>query len=319
MKVSEVLRRIAFKIGTLDDVTGRAINPIINNRTIIDELMSQLRQYANITKGIQDTFSFPLNTNVPFVQAPSLALRSEGYFYWYVYSNSTIFPGDMRGAADVYRYFKYNPISGITNWIMPWQAGSNGQFFSVFPMKNAGAKTTTLTSGINHLVTTIPVASTAGYVRNHGRITIDNEKILYGRLDATNFYDCIRGVEMTTPLLHTSTTTVYENNLIMFYSRLPVPIIVYDDNVVEESVLNQELEPCEEHMEGIIKITSYNLLVKLDPTRAAIYKIDGEEKYIEYTKDIRRGYWRGRQGTEVRSPYPGNEDGTPMGPNFVGY
>lgn len=319
MKVNECLRRISFKIGTLDDVTGRAINPIINNRTIIDELNSQLRQYANITKGIQDIYSFPLNTSVPFIQAPSLALRSEGYFYWYVYSNQTIFPGDMRGAADVYRYFKYNPISGITNWIMPWQAGSNGQYLSGFPMKNVSAKTTTLTSNITFETTTIPVTSTAGYVRNHGRITIDNEKILYGRLDATNFYDCVRGVEMTTPVIHTSTTTVSENNVIIFYSRLPAAIVVHDDNTVEDAILNRDIEVCEEHMEGVIKLVAYNLLVKLDPTRAAIYKIDGDALFEQYAKDIRRGYWRGRQGTEVRDPYPGSEAGIPMGPNFIGY
>ena len=61
MNVREALRRINFKIGNMDDITGKAVNPIIENRYIVDELNSQLRQYANQTKGIQDIFSFSLN------------------------------------------------------------------------------------------------------------------------------------------------------------------------------------------------------------------------------------------------------------------
>ena len=112
MKVNEALRRILFKVGTTDDLSGRAVNPIINNRNIIDELNSQLRQYANITKVIQDVYTFPLNTNTPFVEAPPLALRSESYKSLILVSQGTLFMMDVRGPGDVLPRFRYNPMSG---------------------------------------------------------------------------------------------------------------------------------------------------------------------------------------------------------------
>ena len=52
MKLYEVLRKINFKIGTLDDITGRAVNNIVETKHIIDELNTQMFQYANKTKGV---------------------------------------------------------------------------------------------------------------------------------------------------------------------------------------------------------------------------------------------------------------------------
>jgi hypothetical protein len=315
MLVNEALRRISFKVGTLDDITGRAVNPIISNRYIVDELNSQLRQYANITKGIQDVFSMPLNTSVAFIQAPTYALRSQAYYFGYVYSNSTIFPLDIRGVSDALHNFRYNPINGITAWLMPWGAGANGQYLSAFPMKSQSAKTTTITSNISLTDTTIPVASSNGFVANHGRFTIDSEKILYTYKDNTNFYGCVRGVEMTTAVNHTSGVAVTENNLVLFYSRLPVPIVVHDDNIVPQDVLDRPLEVVEEHMEGIIKLVAFNLLIKLDPERAGIYKMDSDELFKQYAMDIRKGYAKNRQGSGMRSPYI-DETGIPFASNM---
>jgi hypothetical protein len=316
MKVSEAIRRITFNIGNLDDITGKAINPIIYNRHIVDKLNTQLRQYANRTKGITDVFSFPLETNTPFIEAPPLALRSQSYFYIMVLSQGTTFPADMRGMSDVFPRFRYNPTTGITNWIMPWGAGRK-QYFSFFPMNNVSALTTNLTSNITATDTTIPVTSTNGYVNNHGRITIGNEKILYENKDTTNFLGCTRGVETTTAVSHNNNSLVTENNVILFYSRLPEKIIINDDNKIPDSVMNRELEIVEEHMDGIIQLTSYRLLVKLDPTRAAIYKIDGDVLYEQYERDVRRGYYRGRQGTGIRQPFPTHEAGKPYGTNLI--
>ena len=315
MNVKEAIRNITFKIGSLDDVSGKAINNFVPNRVIVDEFNLQLQSYASITKGITDVFSFPLETNTPFREAPPLALRSEAYYYGIVVSRGTIFPLDMRSPRDIYPIFRYNPVNGITNWLMPWGAGKK-QFFSFFPMNNISRAETILTKDIAIDDTVIEVASTAGYINNHGRLTVGDEKILYQYKDPTNFYGCERGVENTTSVKHTVNTAVLENNVILYYSRLPIEIVVTDDNFIDQTTLDRELEIVEEHMEGIIKSTAYNILIKADPERANLYKVDAEELYGLYKTEIETGYWRGREGTNIREPYF-NEMGVPYFSNLI--
>lgn len=315
MKIQEVLRRINFKVGTWDDISGRAINPIVSNRIVIDELNSQMRQYANITKGIQDIYSLPINKTTQFTNAPALALRSEAYYYIYIINNGIIFAIDMRQQRDVYKTFIFNPINGITNWIMPWHAGLKN-YFGFFPNNSLDAHITTLTSNITETDTTIPVVTTIGYVKRNGRITINNEVIEYQYTDATNFYGCNRGQEMTTAAIHTSGTNVIENNIIIYYSRLPQAIVLNDDYLVPQQILEKEIEIVEEHIEGIIKAVAYNILIKLDPQRAQAYKVDYESLYDQYRKDIKKGYYRGRQGVNFDEPNLNNETGIPFATNL---
>ena len=70
-----------------------------------------------------------------------------------------------------------------------------------------------------------------------------------------------------------------------------------------KETLNKELEIVEEHLEGIIKLVAYNLILKLDNTRAAQYKVDSDELFAQYETDIRKGYENIRKGANVRSPY----------------
>ena len=201
MLVSDVYDRITFKVGTPDDSSARATNPQVTNTVLLNELYDQLRSYANITKGIQDVYSFSLGPQISFIAAPTLALRSQGYRFAYIIINGVIYPMDFRGARDVFPNFRVNPVNGITNWIMPWNAGHT-QYFSGFPNNATTVLTTTLTSGISASDTTIPVVSTSGQIHNFGRITIGSEKILYEYIDATNFYGCTRGIEQTTAATH---------------------------------------------------------------------------------------------------------------------
>jgi hypothetical protein len=318
VNIREVLRRINFKIGNLDNIQGKAINNIMPYRYIVDELNSQLRQYANITKAIQDVYSFPLESNMPFVKAPELALRSKGYKYIYVISRGTIFPCDIRNQRDVYPIFRYSPINGITNWIMPWNEGKN-QFLALFPTNNVARQLKKLTTSISKDDTTIYLDSTDGLIARNGRVTIGDEKIVYEQATSAVLYGCVRGAEDTEAVNHIQGEDVRENNVVVFYSRLPKSIIVHDDNIVPEDILNRELEIIEEHLEGIIKATAYNLLVKLDPERAGIYKIDFDALYVQYKDDISKGYSRIRQGTNIRMPFDMNEGGVPYGANFFGF
>jgi len=315
MLINEFLNNIEDNVFTIDGLTGKDVNPIFTNRRIIRKANFILNRYASITKGIGDVYSFPLNTYTPFVEAPALALRSEAYFGILVFSQGTIFMADMRGIPEVYNTFRVTPITGITNWVMPWQAGKK-QYLSFFPMKNNSAYTTNLSSDVSASDTTIPVNSGSSFTQNHGRFTLGTEKILYTNRTSTSFTGCVRGVEMTTPTGHKTGELVSENNILLFYSRLPEKIVVHDDDFIPESVLNRELEICEEHLEGIIKLISYELLIKVDPERANRYKVDGDELFKQYQLDIRRGWYRGRQGTGTRDPFGQSESGTPYGANI---
>lgn len=315
MKVNEALRRINFKIGNMDDITGKSVNPIIDNRYVVDELNTQLRQYANITKGIQDIYSFSLQTKTPFVEAPILALRSQSYYAISVLYNGTMYSADMRSPREVLPNFPVNPVQGITNWFMPFNAG-NKAYFGAYPMNSTAPKTTNLTKNITSEDTIISVTSTAGFINNNGRLTIGSEKIHFKYKDLTNFYGCERGVEMTNPVSHENNEIVNENNVIMYYARMAMPIIVRDDNFIEKAILDRDIEVVEEHMEGIIKAVAYNLIIKIDPDRANFYKVDADALYEQYRIDISKGYFRGRSGTNTRNPYY-SESGVPYATNLM--
>jgi hypothetical protein len=316
MKLQDAYQRIAFKVGTMDDASGRSLNPIVSNRVLINELMDQMMSYANITKGIQDVFSFTVARNYPFYEAPPLALRSQSYFFAYVVVNGTIFPMDIRGVRDVLNNFKVNPVYGITNWIMPFNMG-HGTLLGAFPNNSSTPHTTTLTVAVNKDDSDITVTSTNGFIHNWGRITINDEKILYSYKDATHFYGCLRGLEQTTIASHALGDDVEENNVMLLYSRLPVPIPLTNDDFIPPTELNKELDPCDEHMEGIIKSTVFNLLVKIDPNRAMVYKIDSAELYDQYKSDILKGYARNRQNVNLRMPDAASELGVPYGTNLM--
>ena len=302
MKLYEALRRINFKIGTLDDITGRAINNIVETRYIIDELNTQMFQYANKTKGIRDTYSTIINHNEPIIKAPKNALRSCSYLFGEVIVDGKIFPLDVRGTNNVLNNFTVNPYTGITSWLMPFAQGKT-QYLGAYPTSSTSATVTKLAADILSTDTEIEVESTKGFIRNFGRLKIGTETIMYQYCDETKFYGCIRGIEGTTPQNFQENTDVTHCNLILYYAKLPEKIEVYDDNFVSNEVLNKELEIVEEHLEGIIKLVAYNLILKLDNTRAAQYKIDSEELFAQYETDIRKGYENIRKGANVRSPY----------------
>ena len=314
MKLFEALRRINFKIGTLDDITGRAINNIVETRYVIDELNTQLYQYANKTKGIIDTYSTQLNTDRTFIQAPKMALRSQSYLFGQLIVDGRIFPLDIRGKNDTLNNFVISPFQSITSWIMPFSQGK-AQYLGAFPTNSTSASVTKLASDILSTDTTIEVNSTKGFIKTFGRLQIDNETILYEYCDDTKFYGCVRGIEGTKAENHATNSNVTHCNLILYYARLPKKIEVYDDNFVSEETLNREIEVCEEHMEGIIKIVAYNLIMKLDNSRAGQYKVDADELFEQYEADIRKGYSNIRKGANVREPYIA-QSGYPMYTNL---
>ena len=223
MKLYEALRRINFKIGTLDDITGRAINNIVETRYIIDELNTQMFQYANKTKGIRDTYSTIINHNEPIIKAPKNALRSCSYLFGEVIVDGKIFPLDVRGTNNVLNNFTVNPYTGITSWLMPFSQGKT-QYLGAYPTSSTSATVTQLAADILSTDTEIEVESTKGFIRNFGRLKIGTETIMYQYCDETKFYGCIRGIEGTTPQNFQENTDVTHCNLILYYAKLPEKI-----------------------------------------------------------------------------------------------
>jgi len=319
MRIQRALEIIRFDTGTLSDISGRSINNLFSDKNILDRLYAELNQYANVTKAIEDVYSFALNDDTPYVAAPSLALRSETYKFIIYVLNGRYFPMDIRGFAGSYNNFPTRTIEGIPSWVLPFGTkGSDRLFF--FPQASSDANTTTITSDITISDTTIPVTSSSGFVAGDGRITIGSEKILYGYKDSTNLYDCVRGVEQTTAAAHSSGATVTEHNVYCYYSRLHtdirLPANSNNPNFVPRSILDTELEVAEEHLKGILQAVTYELVRKVDATRAKEYKIDADTLYEQYRLDIRKGRSRVRQGTNIRLPYL-NESGTPFYTNLM--
>lgn len=298
MKISQALDTLRFYTGTVSDITGKSVNPLFSNPMLVQQLNFALDEYARTTKAIEDIHSFPLDTTTSFVSAPSLALRSESYraiLYWL---NGRAFPGDMQTFSNVYRNFPYPTIVGITTWYMPWGTTDNDRLY-VFPMNSTAGHTTTLNGGITDVATTITVTSTAGFLTRNGKVTINNEKIHYQYVDATHFYGCERGQEQTTAASHNTASTVSENNVWLFYSRLHTPITCLG-NTLTEAMQDKELELPEEHIETVLKYAAYNLIVKVDPTRAASYKTDWAAFLEQCKLEIRKGRSRIKPARNVR-------------------
>jgi len=313
--VSTFFYNVRFTTGSLDDTSGRAVNNLFTNKQIATQANLELLQYANITKGIQDVYSFPLQTSTPFVRAPELALRSEAYQFCYVIFNGIAMPMDMRNMREAQNTYRYRPIQGITNWVVPWGAGKD-QFFSVFPTNATAPRSATLATDILPDDTTITFSGDTGLIIQEGRITIGEEKILYTAKSGSTLTGCVRGIERTSPAKHTAGDAITQNNVIMFYARRAEPIEINDEDWMTKEQQLREIEVCEEHTQGILKATCYNLLTKVDTTRADRLKEDYLNLYNQYAIDIRKGYSR-FHARGIRPEYTIAETGVPYGSNIL--
>ena len=301
MNVATALEQIRFWSGTISDITNKSTNDLFSNNNIVRQLMFALNEYARTTKAIEDIYSFPLDRATPYIDAPPLALRSEAYRGILIIIQGRYFPGDMQSFNNVYPAFPYPSIQGITNWIMPWGSKPNDLLY-VFPMKSVNSATTTITANVDKNAATIPVASTVNFQTNSGKFTIGTEKIYYDSIDTLNFYGCRRGQEQTEAANHSLNDTIIENSVWLFYSRLHTDIVI-NGNAISKEVLGQELEISEEHIETVLKYTAYNLLLKIDPNRAAAYKLDYTAFLDKAKYEIKKGRSRIRQGATIRDPF----------------
>jgi hypothetical protein len=96
---------------------------------------------------------------------------------------------------------------------------ANRKFF-LRPTPSANASTTTLNGAHSSTDTIITVTDTSAFPGS-GRIKVDSEIIQYTAKTSTTFTGCIRGADGTIASTHNNGATVTQQNLFLYYSRLP--------------------------------------------------------------------------------------------------
>jgi hypothetical protein len=190
------------------------------------------------------------------------------------------------------------PVQGLPRWFNIWSDQIN-----FYPQNSNGFNTTTLSANITTTQTTIQVASTNGFTAKNGRFTLGTEKIQYEYKDATNFYNCRRGMEDTTAQTHTNGATLNENNVWVYYSRLHFDIVPDENDVLSTELLNKKMLIADDHLEVVADYVTYKLLSKIDAERANRYKVNFDEWLDKLKFQINRGRARITKTGEIRDPY----------------
>jgi len=284
MIVEDAVSRIRFQTNTNDDNTGRNINALFSNANLIGQFQMVLDQYAAFTKAIEGTYSTPVAANTRSVPGPTDIIRGEGYRFIFLWLQGRKYPINIKSLNTTQTEFPTLTSSGIPQYISIWD-----DEISFYPDPSSGNSTTNTTSEINEVATTIPVISTTNFPPQNGRITIGNEKIKYKSKTTTSFVDCTREIENTTAAIHLTSSQVNENNLNIHYRKVPIKITVDSSDIIFPSDLASDLDIPNEHMPSIIDLTTYSLLIKIDPGRAQQYKIDGAAFLRQAKEDIEVG------------------------------
>ena len=284
MLVSDAVSRIRFQTNTNEDNTGRNINALFSNKNLIAQFMLCLDQYASFTKGIEDIFSYPLGRDVRSITGPEYVIRGEGYRYIYVWRSGRRYSINIKDLNFTQTRYPYQTYTGIPQFVSIW----NDEIY-FYPDSSTDFKTATLAADLGLDDTTITVDSTTNFPEQNGRITIGSEKIRYASKSATQFLNCTRAIEETTVDSHATNDTVKENNLMIFYNRRVKPITVDSNDVIFPSDMSRDLPIPDEHMTGIIDLTTYMLLAKIDAGRAAQYKFDAQTFLQQSKSDVEWG------------------------------
>lgn len=297
-KVKDVIDIIRFNTSTLNELSGKAINVLFNNKRIVEQLNIALSEYANYTKAIEDIYSIPLETNTDYISAPELAIRSQSYRFALVWMQNQKYMLDSVDINKKENVFRYQSITGIPRWFTAW-----GDKIYISPFSSISYKTTTLNGNITKDDTTITLTDASNFLMYDGRITIDSEKILYQYISGNVLYNCIRGSENTTAVAHTSGVSVKENNLWLHYRRLIPKIVVYDNDFIDNETLNTIIDVPEDHILRITDFVSFRLLLKVDSERANAYKVEWSQWLDKAKNDVIVGRSIVKRTGQIRDPF----------------
>ena len=295
MLVSDVISRINLALGEPDDLTGKSINSLFTNKRIVEHLQNALDQYASITKGIENVYSLAVYKDRRKITPPNDAIRSGAYKTAIIMHNNLSTTLKYKDVDYVSRFYS-NQYNGFPNVFNVW----NNEI-RIYPQIDTDPISTTLSNNITATDTTINVASSGNLPDMDGRITIGNEKILYTNKTATQLNGCTRGIEGTTASSHSTNDNVIENNFILYYRKKHFEILVDNNDLITN--FNSEMEICDEHIEPIVNMVAYKLLLKVDAQRAVPYKIDSDRFFQKAKMEITSGYSDVSSGGMIGEPH----------------
>ena len=296
-KVNDIIDRIRFNTATQHDLIGKSSNNLFSNKNICSQLKFALDDYANYTKALRAIYSLPVDKNTATINEPKDILWSEGirFLVWYI--NGYAYPLNYQDLNNTYGNFP-TPVQGLPKWFNYFD-----DTITFYPQNSNGFNQTSLIGDILPTDTNICVKSTSSFKPKDGRITIGDEKIRYGYKDETTFYECVRGVEDTTPSDHFYLDCVLENNVWIYYHRLHFDIPVLPDDTIPQDILNKKILIRDEHVKIITDFASFNLLSKVDADRASYYKVNFVEWLKEAKRDILKERSKISKTTGIREPF----------------
>ena len=297
-KLKDVVNIIRFNTSTTDDLSGNTVQPLLTNKSIVQQLNLILDIYSNKTKALEKRYSTQTYQNDNGIKAPSDILRSKGLRFMWVYNRGLKYPVIARDQNQIYGTFPIQNITGIPYWYEYFE-----NKIELFPTNSISPSLSTLTASILPTDTTIYITpSTALTIRN-GRVTIGTEKIEFRQYSAGVLTGCRRGIEDTIPAAHAQGDTVTENNVMIYYFGLHWKAEVGPDDSIDDVYANKDMIICDEHIKVITDYVTYLCLSKFDATRAAFYKTEFDKWLDDAEYDIQKGRTDDLQTDEIRDPF----------------
>lgn len=165
----------------------------------------------------------------------------------------------------MYQFWRGTSCAGLTNAV-PTALGT-GSFTTTGTLFRPPS--TTLTAGINNNVTTIPVASTAGYAP-HGRIRIEQEYIDYSGITAASFTGARRGAGGSAAAAHANNLPMAQSQCLIRSVGTMGGALGNSQRIVERAVplgvsVQTNAAPVVLNINGTVTV---NLPTAVDPARA---------------------------------------------------
>lgn len=298
MKLKEVISIIRFNTSTTDDLSGKSVQNLFTNSSIVQQLKIALDRYASHTKALEKVYSSQAYSESNVVAAPPDIIRGQGLRFLFVYNKGLRYPVLEKDANNIYGTFYVQNVSGIPGWFLYW-----GNQIQLFPTNSLDPATSTLASDISTSDSTIELADDITLALRNGSVTIGDEKITYEVKSGTTLSGCTRGAEDTVAAPHNKFDVVTENNVVILYRGLHWCAKVSKDDRIDAVYADKDMDVPDEYIPTITDYASYMLLSKVSPDRAAHYKMNYDEWLEEIKYQIQKGRSDIKKTDEVRGSY----------------
>ena len=268
-----------------------ANNQILSDAQILELLNEGQKEYSTFTGEIVQLNGFTVSSPQYDYPAPTdiVKLRQGWWLPLRAYELKVANEWDMsmQGAFD-------NTPGGYPRAIAQAAEGSV-QRLKVWPPPTSSSASTTMNDagGIDSSVTSITLTSAAALRSAPGWVQIDNEKILYQRVNGNTLELCRRGALGTSAASHSDGATVTQIDLLISYSRFPTALS--GDSSVPEIQLSR-------HQDLEYYVLFHAMLLDARPDAAAAYRSLWEAAKLAARKETYR-VQAAAPARRIRSPY----------------